>query len=360
MSKTESKIETKIIMVGPSGVGKTSLLAAMYDRIKLEVEALEPPCTFLSSGAVSDELNERLQDLKRLAEGKASTVDLDLGPKPSQEKRVFEFELTVEKVQDPVQFQFIDLPGGWYLGKGDYDEADRLMAQSQVIIVAVDAWALMEPDEDGVVGAYNEEINKPRVICEALQRASVAAAQIAAAETPPRVPSPPLVVFVLVKAEKYLHNDQSDKLVAAAKSCYGPLIQPLIKRNFAIAGCAVETVGGIELISVSEKDVEKDGVKKRRHIGTFARLRKIGYKPVHCSIPLRLAFQMALNNAGGGTAPLSDTWLGGLWERIKVMFIETELSKAMNKHKQLKAVAQHLTTKLSSEPLWWFNGQIRQ
>jgi len=337
-----SETETKIIMVGPSGVGKTSLLASMYSHIRREVAELG--CTFLSSAACSNELDERKQELERLATGKALTVDLNLGPKPGQDKRIFEFKLHVRQGIPDIVMQFIDLPGGWFLGKGEYEEAERLIAQSQVIIVAVDAWALMEMKDGQGVGKYNMQVNKPRVICEALERASIALTG-----------APPLILFVLVKAEKYLHNDQADELFAAAKSCYGPLIEPLIKRNHPIAGCWVETVGGLELNSV----FEKDGMPH----GKFMRLRgdKGGYQPRHCSVPLRLVFKLALNKVISDTKTIPDGFWGSFWEVCaKIVGKETELSKNIMKHTKLKEVAEHLTKKLSGEPLAWFNETTHQ
>lgn len=326
-----------IIMVGPSGVGKTSLLASMYSHIRDEVRELG--CTFVSGAGCTDELEERKAELKRLAEAPGVRVDLDLGPKPSPEERTFDFILQIKQGIPNVSLKFIDLPGGWYVGRGDFEKADTMLAESQVVVVAVDAWALMEQKDDSGIGKYNAQINKPSVICQALERASIKQAG-----------APPVILFVLVKAEKYLHNDQGEELFQTAEACYKPLMESLIVKKYPIAGCWVETIGGLELNSV----IERDG----RPIGNFRRLqgKQGGYHPRHCSVPLRLVFRMALESVSNGTS----THPGGFWETLKEWVAEkvgvkTELAKNIETHKEMRTLAERLTERLNGEPLVWIN-----
>ncbi len=323
-----NKMDTiTVTMAGPSGVGKTSLLASMYSHIR--DEAREHGCSFTASPAVINELVEREEELKDFAEGPGLRVSRDLGPKPSQDKRVFGFNLHFESGKVPdVPFEFIDLPGGWYASGGDFDEADRCVLASHVVVVAVDSWALMEAG-----GKYNNKINKPKQICEALQRASD--------KLRPKDPRP-LILFVLVKAEKYLHDDQHDKLLTKAISVYRPLVDPLVKNGYPVVGCAVETVGGVELHRI----IEENG----RPIGEFLRVTG-GYKPKHCAIPLRLIFEIALSGTGGRIRTDGD-----FFEHLLGFFgVETELKKNLKAHTELKEVAQKLSEKLKSEPLVWIN-----
>jgi len=325
--------KTTITIVGPTGVGKTSLLASMYSHMKTEL--LSYDCSFTASARCGAELDERMQELELLATGEGLRVDLDLGPRPGSEKNTFDFELNIlQKNVDPVPIEFIDLPGGWYTGEGDFNEADRCILDSQVVIVAVDAWALMEVKNEKGIGKYNNKINRPKVICEALERASNKAS-----EGNPK----PLVLFVLGKAEKYLHHGQYKELLDTARACYEPLMNPLVANGFAIAACCVETVGGIELLSVKEA-TRTDGASYP--VGSFKRLKDgphAGYNPKGCSTPLRLVFDIALSSISQAT--LID-WIitigtGGLCNCLK--------------KKEWLEIAEKVTEKLNNDPIIWLN-----
>ena len=237
----------------------------------------------------------------------------------------------------------MDLPGGWYTGQGAFAEADQCILESNCVIIAVDAWALMEdPQKDGV-GKYHKKINKPTQIIGALERAS---------QKPSETP-PPLLLFVFVKAEKYLHHGERDKLFDCARRAYEPLLSSLKSSKFKIAGCCVETVGGIELNAVKEVDA--------RPVGTFIRLsgNNGGYQPKHCSVPLRLVFQLALmqtHSAIDRNGP--PWWLGGrILDLLKEMLgFETALSKQLKKSDKLQNIIKQLSSKLEGEPLVWYNG----
>jgi Double-GTPase 2 len=340
MSDTEAEKETKIIMVGPSGVGKTSLLAAMYSQIKKEVT--KEGFSFFADSPTTNELNEKLEKLKDLATGDTILVDMNLGTEPSQNKSEFKFTLSKEGIPDIV-LKFIDLPGGWYLGMGDYEEADRLMAQSELIIVAVDACSLLECE-----GKYNNKINKPDTICAAIERNVAAWEKGAKGATS----APPSIIFVLVKAEKYLHNNRKKELLDKAKECYAELIEPLKVKNYSIAMCCVETIGGVELNSI----IDKEGMP----FGRFIRLTgdNRGYRPKNCSVPLRLVFKLALESVASAIKRKTDdeTLASILLTRIlSIMGIKTKLAENIVKHKELNILAKSISEKITSEDLDWIH-----
>ena len=334
---------TKITMVGPTGVGKTSLLASMYHRIKPELDDLG--CTFTAGPGCENELTESVEALAELATGQGKRVNLDLGVKPSSGRHEYDFKLHVrgEATIPNVDLRFVDLPGGWYTGQGAFLEADQCILESNCVIIAVEAWALMEdPQKDGI-GKYHKKINKPTQIIGALDRASQ---KLNGA-------TPPLLLFVLVKSEKYLHHGERDKLFECARKAYEPLLSSLKSEKFKIAGCCVETVGGIELNSVQEVD--------GRPIGTFIRLsgNEGGYNPRHCSVPLRLVFQLALIQAHSKIDREGCPWyLGGPIADlfIEILGFETALSKQLEKSEKLQTIIKSLSSKLEGEPLVWYNG----
>lgn len=323
----------EITMVGPSGVGKTSLLASMYHRMKEVFNDLD--CTFTASAACSGELNDRRDELKSLATDKGLKVDLDLGGvKPGADKRIFDFQLRTDDTHRGIWLRFVDLPGGWYTGKGNYQEADRSLAKSDVVIVAVDAWALMEAN-----GRYHDKINRPGTICDALERAFTR-------ERNKEVQ----IFFVLVKGEKYLHGDRREELLKTAAERYLPLLGSLQRKRppIPIIGCAVETVGGIELNSVTERDGRPWGEFRRIQRGS-----SVGYCPTHCEIPLQLLFKRTIETRV--EKPREPTFFDQIIEILASPFGGTDLQKEIKTHAEWKRVAEKLSAQLEKAPLYPFS-----
>jgi GTPase SAR1 family protein len=331
-----SQLHTTITMVGPSGVGKTSLLASMYEHIKEEVGELG--FSFVAKNAGErGRLDESTEELKKFAEAKGVRVSGKLGTSQTTEHHSYEFILHYtdrSKHIPDITIEFMDIPGGTFLGKGNHQATDEALARSQVFMIAVEAWTIMECE-----GRFHDAINKPKLIGDALERAlnKFEEAQ-----------PPPLVVFVLVKSEKYLHSGKINELTNQTKVHYKKTIEILTKRKVPMAICAVETVGGVELSAV-DVGQDKDG-NITYATGNFIRKKSIGYQPKHCEIPLRLVFELALNQAKG------ERRQGGFFDFLLELFgYQTELSRSIASHDQLKELAEGLSGKLKTKNLEWIH-----
>lgn len=330
MNSSENK--TIVTMVGAPRTGKTSLLASMFFRMKEEVRNLE--CSFTIDASKAKKISDSEVELRDLADiKKGMVVDLDLGARPDTGRTEYDFCLQVKSGIPEINVRFIDLPGGWTTGVINAEEAQKSLRESQVILLAVDSWALME-----LGGDFNNVINSPRAICNniesACQKIDVSAPH-------------PLILITLVKSEKYLHRGKAKELYEAAISCYKEPLQPLIDKGYKIAVVAVETVGGIELFSVDARD---DGSA----IGKFKRLQGAegGFQPKHCAIPLRFVFQIALNTATTKTKPW---WMPeALWAILKdLKGLPTALSSGIGHYQELRKVSERISAQIEKENIQW-------
>ena len=262
-----------ITMVGPRGVGKTSLLAAMYNELDAELTSIG--CNLsLDAGPTTQNIAERLKELKSSANGTGIKIQAGEGISSSSESREYTFHLHIGDGGLPeVSLRFIDLPGGWYTGEGDYKKADQLLGESHVSILAVDATALMEASskECGGLGKYHEDINAFVCIRQAYKRALN------------NFKDGHIIIIALIRAETYVKSGKIDLLYKRLSDAYGALVADLKfkDKKIPVLACYVETLGSLVFNSFSE---ENGSV-----IAQFRRIPGMGYKPERCAIPLRIA-----------------------------------------------------------------------
>jgi Double-GTPase 2 len=324
-----SVLKTVITMVGPSNVGKTSLLAAMYKE--LEDELKNSGCSiFQEAGSSQREINDKLKNLKKLANGAGLKIQPGEGIDGSQQERRYAFHIDVGcEGQPSVTLEFVDLPGGWYTGKGEYKRADQVLGESHVSFLAVDATALMEGQgsNTGGIGKYHDDINAPNDIRESYKRVSFKEDHF--------------VILVLIRAESYVEGGIDDLLVKTQKA-YRDLANDLNSKGIPLLACYVETVGSLTFHSFVETDDEKPEIH-------FLRNPSIGYKPNRCAIPLRIAARIAL--AGALDKSLEkviqeDTLLS----RVLDLFgFETRLKEEKKKYARVYQAIELITQKIKED-----------
>lgn len=228
--------ELKITMLGPRGVGKTSLLTAMYEqfestigRTNLELSPDE------ESSAI---LQERLIELKSLlddfeAMGGVQATEAPAGP---DSLRSFKFGIA-KKAQNPsLELNFCDYPGGYIAAKASTEEKQfvkQLLTECTAVILTIDAPALMEAD-----GKWHELINRPQQMRDLFKTAYR------------ELDSPRLVILAPVKCEKYLQDDKLKlQLVQQLKKGYANLLDYFSSENLltliTVVVTPVQTVGSV-------------------------------------------------------------------------------------------------------------------
>lgn len=268
-------------MVGPSGVGKTSLLAAMGDEFTDVVTRLG--CQFSIDGEKRNQLHNQLLELQAIASGKKLKISNDVGIKPNIDAREYDFHITVpwkngkknETMNIPLRF--IDLPGEWYQGLGNSQKANHILSQADVALWCVDATALMEND-----GEYNDHINQPSVICGSLYAGEFFKGQPIIKGVPDMCLNP-VIHFVLMRAESYIHD--MEKLKQRMQAKYGKYMGQLkgVNKQTEFLCSAVQTVGNVIFFSWENEDTLRPQAVFMRNT------ERGGYSPAGCVYPLGLA-----------------------------------------------------------------------
>ena len=226
--------ELKITMLGPSGVGKTSLLTAMYEQFESNIGKTNLQLTpDEESSAI---LQERLIELKTLLESFESTGGIEGTEGEPEDLKFFVFGLGKKGEKPSVQIKFQDYPGGYHAAKATPEKRQfvkNLMTECVAILIAVDAPALMEQN-----GKWHDVFNRPQQITDLFKTAYE------------NLDSPRLVIFAPVKCEKYLQDETSAKeLLQRLREGYTNLLDlfnsSALLSKVAVVFTPVQTVGSV-------------------------------------------------------------------------------------------------------------------
>lgn len=226
--------EIKITMLGASGVGKTTLLTAIYEQFESNIGKINLQLTpDEESSAI---LQERLVELKTLLDDFDATGGIRGTEGDPDALRSFVFGLGKKGEKPSLKLHFHDYPGGYHALKATPEKKQFLkvlLRESVAVIIAIDAPALMEQK-----GKWHESINRPQQITDCFKTAYQ------------DLDSPRLVIFAPVKCEKYLQDETSAKeLSARVKEGYAKLIDFFNCANLltkvAVVVTPVQTVGSV-------------------------------------------------------------------------------------------------------------------
>jgi hypothetical protein len=263
-----------VIMIGPRGVGKTSVLASLYDQFpsvigqtNLELRAV---------GVTRGLLQEYREQLETLARGQR-----DSGQGISGTMGIVEhtFDLGTKNIKVPqLRLRFTDVNGeliapesGRAPDPGALERLQAALAVSSVVFVAIDSPALMERG-----GEFNDRINKPKLVAEFVRDA---------AQNKPNL----LVVLVPLKCEKYREPREMAAVAKAVRDSYGEMVMQLgglPGTRCGVVMTPVQTVGSM-VFSRYEND------------RALFRLRNPGmgiYSPQDTEQPLRWLLRFAANS----------------------------------------------------------------
>jgi len=255
------KYEFNFTMLGARRVGKTSLLAAMYDKL---TDDFAGSIIFTRDATTSSRLSEKLVNLKEQVTKSICRVSPTLGIEGGSELEKYKFKIGFpSKDSTEFIFNFTDYPGGWLKPEsGKTDFVRDLVRENQAVLIAIDSPAMMEAK-----GRYNDSINQPEQIFEILQKSIEAE-------------KPKLVLFCPVKAESYILKGQADDLISKVKENFRKSINHLKSfPDVTAAIVSVQTLGCLVFSRIEESQTDPTFLYKKTRPDAK-------YAPQNCEQPL--------------------------------------------------------------------------
>lgn len=221
-SKLTKRAGIRVTLMGGRGVGKTSLLTAMYQQFdKIPYLNLSFNADIQTSAILSNTLIELQSQINKPETGTL---------RPTVEKREYKFNVGLHGEPFIFDLIFNDFPGEYFNDIiQNHSEIVNFIRSSDIILIAVDVPAMLEDN-----GRWPETINRCSLINEMFKDAISNSHR-------------KLVIFVPIKCEKYMQSSQSQRIIEIINKEYRGLINQLnyAKDNVAISIIPVQTLGGI-------------------------------------------------------------------------------------------------------------------
>ncbi|KYC36116.1 hypothetical protein WA1_40980 [Scytonema hofmannii PCC 7110] len=268
--------ELKITMLGPSGVGKTTLLTALYEQFENTIGKTDLQLTpDEESSAI---LQERLMELKSLLNDFEPRGGVSGTEGEPEHLRSFVFGLGKKGKKPSLELHFQDYPGGYHAAKATPEKKQfvkKMLTECVAVLIAIDAPALMEQK-----GKWHEQINRVQQMTDLFKTAYQ------------ELESPRLVIFAPVKCEKYLKDEKTaQELLIRIKEGYAKLIDlfnsAVLLPKVAVVVTPVQTVGSVVFSRVEiDSNIPHFLFRKTSH--------DAAYSPTDSEQPLRYLLRFLL------------------------------------------------------------------
>lgn len=239
----------KVGVVGPSGIGKTSILAALLQEARDVLEGTDVQI------APNGDTRQRVDELVRRLRGhiRSRNFSPDHGIQPSNDAFTFLVDLTTPALRDGgVRMEMLDYPGGW-LSNPDrpgnaWPRVEAFLSDSDVLLIPIAAGLLMEwrtDRQDATVAEYLRVEEVERVV-EFWAKARKKTGNSGA------------LLLLPVRCEAYLNDNGGTRnkyaeLEAKVLERYEPVTQRAIAENplTEVVYCPVDTMGCVELAKIN-------------------------------------------------------------------------------------------------------------
>jgi GTPase SAR1 family protein len=264
----------KIAIIGPSRVGKTSIIAALLDEARTALAQTNISITAFTDEQGSSPTKERINSTIREIEAGLESGEFNPTGIGTAYPFIYDLQMSVTKVakakpKKSIRFAILDYPGGWLtnppIGTDDFklwENCQKWIADSSVLIVPVDSNLLIQ-------SRFEHEKVKSREILGVLEVRDLI--EIWGKERWSNQQSA-LLLFVPVKCETYFNDNggninTSEFLYQTINSYYASSIdlakkimsnednKPMNSKrpNYSIEYHPIDTIGCIELTSASWK-----------------------------------------------------------------------------------------------------------
>lgn len=295
--------EFDIALLGPSRVGKTSLLATMYDQLVSNTDGhiqVTP----------DDDTLETLTEAKRKLSQVTSLPGFTMVPEiMGGDKAISPRIFNVKFKNNPrIKFTCWDVAGGIVTNPKLKDMKARyvqILKKANVIINVLDGTVLMVGGEE-LSDQYNGHLQIRNMLSQAVND-----------------DQKHCVIFVITKCEKWLREGKVASLKEQFEKYHAPVLNLLVKNDKVkcIALIPVQTLGCVEYSHTKKVTIEEEGEQKESDAFVFVKKGKSGFQPKNVDQPLRCAvwFLMEHVHTRGFWGTIAD-WLDGFKPELKSFY----------------------------------------
>lgn len=243
-------------LVGPSRVGKTSLVTAVIDDAQRMVQG-RPVQVVPADGPTMESVNNS-RDIMRGAIDAREFNPSALGSTGSPQLFNIALESSGHRHDSGVRISVLDSPGGWITHpaqippemQGEWEFCQRFMAESTVLLVPIDATVLMEATTP------KERASIRRILAISMVERVVTDWAKERARSQDR-DEPAVLVLCPLKCESYFddnggHRDRSGELLRRVQAIYGEAMAiartETRGRSLQILYSPIDTYGCVELV----------------------------------------------------------------------------------------------------------------
>jgi GTPase SAR1 family protein len=249
----------KIGLLGPSRVGKTSLVTALLADVQGQLAG-----TGVAMKPASRQTDDKLVRNRQELEGDILAGEFRPGSlRGTMEPFTFRLKLDPGVPQSEINIELLDFPGGWLeVGRpeqanDDWEVVRSFITQSTILLIPVDAALLMEAVEPAHKRALSRLLT------------TVAVEQVArdwAIERNRQPAEPALLVFCPVKCESYFSDNggrvnKSDELMRRFREAYARVIEAVRAEapKADVLYVPVDTIGCVEVIDAEWPVEQRSG-----------------------------------------------------------------------------------------------------
>jgi hypothetical protein len=281
-----------VTMLGSTGVGKTTLLASMYDCFDRTIGTTDLAVRPMDR-ATSAQLHRALNTLRSIPQ------DLTVQHHLQGTGDFREYQFGVGRKGRPPMFtlRFNDYPGRLLADINiPVDVSAKLeerMSRADVVVIAIDVPALIERD-----GMYHDLVNVPRLVTDTIKRML-------------EKDTTRLIIMAALKCERYVGTEAKARILAKQISdAYADLLNYIgspgdVQSRAACVLTPVQTIGSV-VFSLIEPTANGPVFHYRaRRVGAR-------YEPIDTDQPLRYALSFIFNKYRTSQRGLVKTW----WEQF--------------------------------------------
>ena len=282
-NKKTAEPEITVMMMGARRVGKTSMLASMYNSFN----TVAAGTNLIMSKKGGIQIDDARYFMDSLFKESHMALDplgwIDGDGTPSFDEIDFELSISGKGNNSPKKsIRFIDCAGEWFNEHSNEDDFKEKLENCEAVIIAVDSVLLMENH-----GAH-QRMNAPVAVTEYIKNYFNPDAM---------TNSKKMVIFVPTKCEKYMnlhenpnsafYGKKMSELTRRIKEEYKELFDflecPANKSLFTVAIMPAITLGGIEFDQFAPE--AKGGDLCTNEI-LYRYCKECKYKPRYCEFPL--------------------------------------------------------------------------